>query len=114
MRQGAKGAQQMQRAPSTGEANGKAEKGGAAANLSVDERSRITTVIKQGNVQPENNVNFSVSVGTRVPREVHLYPMPREIVDIRPAWRRYEFILIGDEVVVVNPRTFEIVAVMPA
>ena len=59
-------------------------------------------------------MNFSLSVGTEVPRTVRLHRLPREIVEVEPRWRPYEFILVGDEIVIVNPRNFEIVAVMPA
>jgi hypothetical protein len=45
---------------------------------------------------------------------VDLYPLPREVVEIRPAWRHYEYILVRGDIVVIDPRTFEIVAVLPA
>lgn len=88
---------------------------GAGAKLSTDQRSKITTVIKQQRVQPTTNINFSVSVGTRVPRDnVRFYPLPSEIVTIYPDWRGYEFFMVGNEIIVVDPRTLEIVAVLDA
>jgi hypothetical protein len=88
---------------------------GAAGKLSTEQRSKITTVIKQQRVQPTTNINFSISVGTRVPRDnVRFYPLPTEIVTIYPDWRGYEFFMVGDEIIVVNPRTLEIVAVLDA
>jgi hypothetical protein len=87
---------------------------GAGAKLSSDQRSKITTVIKQQRVEPASNINFSISVGTRVPREVRFHPLPAEIVTVYPDWRGYEFFLVRDEIVVVNPRTLEIVAVLDA
>jgi Protein of unknown function (DUF1236) len=87
---------------------------GAGAKLSSDQRTRITTVIKGQHIQPVTNVNFSISVGTRVPRDVSFHPLPAEIVTIYPDWRGYEFILVSDQIVVVNPQTFEIVAVIDA
>jgi hypothetical protein len=65
-------------------------------------------------VKPVTNVNFSISVGTRVPRTVTFHPVPTEIVTIYPDWRGYEFFLVRDEIIIVNPRTLEIVAVLPA
>jgi hypothetical protein len=87
---------------------------GAGAKLSSDQRTKITTVIKQQRVEPATNINFSISVGTRVPREVRFHPLPAEIVTVYPDWRGYEFFLVRDEIVVVNPRTMEIVAVIDA
>jgi hypothetical protein len=87
---------------------------GAGARLTTEQRSRITTVIKEQHIAPVSNVNFSVTVGTRVPREIGFHPLPQEIVTIYPEWRGYEFFLVRDEIVVVDPRTLEIVAVLPA
>jgi len=87
---------------------------GASARLSTEQRTRISTVIRSQHVAPVNNVNFAISVGTRVPREISFHPLPQEIVTIYPDWRGYEFFLVRDEIVVVDPRTLEIVAVLPA
>jgi hypothetical protein len=87
---------------------------GAGAKLSTEQRTKITTVIKNQHVQPTTNVNFAISVGTRVPRSVHFHALPTEIVEIYPSWRGYEFILVRDQIVVVDPHTFEIVAILEA
>jgi hypothetical protein len=87
---------------------------GAGAKLSTEQRTKITSVIRSQHVQPVTNVNFSISVGTRVPRNVGFHPLPAEIVTIYPEWRGYEFFLVGNQIVVVNPRTLEIVDVIDA
>jgi Protein of unknown function (DUF1236) len=85
---------------------------GAGAKLSTEQRTKISTVFKSQHVQPATNVNFSISVGTRVPRNVGFHPLPAEIVTIYPEWRGYEFFLVNNQIVVVNPRTLEIVDVI--
>ncbi len=102
-----KGAAESKSQTTTGQA-------GAGAKLSTEQRSKITTVIRGQHVAPVNNVNFTISVGTHVPRGVSFHPLPAEIVTIYPDWRGYEFFLVGDQIVVVNPRTLEIVAVLEA
>jgi hypothetical protein len=88
---------------------------GAGAKLSTEQRTRITSVIRNEHVAPINNVDFSLAVGSRIPRDrVHLLPLPGEVITIYPQWRGYEFILVHDEIIVVDPRTLEIVAVLPA
>jgi hypothetical protein len=87
---------------------------GAGAKLSTEQRTKITSVIKSQNVRPATNVNFSISVGTRVPRNVGFHPLPAEIVTIYPEWRGYEFFLVNNQIVVVNPRTLEIVEIIDA
>jgi hypothetical protein len=87
---------------------------GAGAKLSTEQRTKITTVIRDQHVAPVEHVNFSISVGTRVPRDVSFRPLPAEVITYYPEWRGYEFILVGDQVVVIDPRSFEIVAVLDA
>lgn len=87
---------------------------GSGAKLSTEQRTKITTVIRNQHVQPTTNVNFSIAVGTRVPRTVSFHPLPTEIVEIYPSWRGYEFFLVRDEIIVVDPQTLEIVAVLNA
>ena len=104
-------------ADSKGAADSKAQttgQAGAGAKLSTEQRTKITTVIKQQNVQPVTNVNFSISVGTRVPRGggVTFHALPAEIVTVYPQWRGYEYILVRDQILVIDPRTGEIVDVI--
>lgn len=87
---------------------------GTGAKLSTEQRTTIRTTITKQNIKPVTNVNFSISVGTRVPRNVGFHPLPTEVITIYPDWRGYEFFLVGSEIVVVNPRTLEIVAVLEA
>jgi hypothetical protein len=43
---------------------------------------------------------------------VRFHPSPVEVVEIYPTWRGYRVILVGSELVIVHPTTFEIVAVI--
>ena len=86
----------------------------AGAKLSTEQRTKITTTIKQQNIKPVTNINFNISVGTRVPRDVHFHPLPTEIITVYPDWRGYQFFLVNNEIIVVNPSTLEIVAVLEA
>lgn len=87
---------------------------GAGAKLSTEQRTKITSVIREQHVKPVENVNFSISVGTRVPRSVSFHTLPSQIVTIYPEWRGYEYFLVRDQIVVVDPKTLEIVAVLEA
>jgi hypothetical protein len=88
-----------------------------AANLSSEQRTKITSTIKSKSTEFKSveNVNFSISVGTRVPRTgVTFYTLPTEVVEVYPAWRGFKFILVRGEILVIDPNTYEIVAVLPA
>jgi hypothetical protein len=84
-----------------------------SAKLSTEQRTKISAVFRQHHVAP-THLNVSVSVGTRVPESVHFYPLPEEVVVIYPEWRGYDYILVGDQVLVIDPRTHEIVAILEA
>ncbi|MGY8631642.1 DUF1236 domain-containing protein [Bradyrhizobium sp. 14AA] len=86
---------------------------GAGAKLSTEQRTQITSVIREERVAPVTNVNFSVAVGTRVPREgISLHALPSRVVTIYPEWRTYKYVLVREQIVIINPDTYEIVAVL--
>ena len=85
----------------------------AAVNVNDQQRTRISQSVSRLNVQPLTSVNFSLSVGTVIPRDVHLHTLPAEVVEIVPQYRGYNFVLVKDEIVIVEPSSYKIVAVMP-
>jgi hypothetical protein len=85
---------------------------GASAKLSTEQRTKITSVIREQHVAPVTNVNFEIRAGVRVPRTVSFHPLPQDVVTIYPQWRGYEYFLVNNQIIVVNPRTLEIVDVI--
>jgi hypothetical protein len=87
-----------------------------AAKLSTEQRTQITTVFKQQKVErvEPSRLNISISVGTRVPSTVRYHPIPQEVITIYPEWRGFDYILVGDQIVVLDPRSHEIVAILDA
>lgn len=84
-----------------------------SAKLTTEQRTKITSVIREQKVE-RVNLNVSVNVGTRIPPSVHVYPLPQQVIVIYPEWRGYDYILVGEQIVIINPRTHEIVAVIEA
>jgi len=82
-------------------------------NINDQQRTRVSQSIARLNVQPLSNVNFQVSVGTVVPRDVRLQPLPTEVVEVVPQYRGYNFFVVRDEIVIVEPETLKIVTVLP-
>jgi hypothetical protein len=91
---------------------------GAAVTLSSEQRSHIREVILRQHAPRTARADFDIRVGERIPRDrlrfVELVPLPQTIVDVEPAWQGYLYFLVGDEIVVVDPNTLLIVAVLPA
>jgi Protein of unknown function (DUF1236) len=84
-----------------------------SAKLTTEQRTKIGSVIKEQKVE-RVNLNVSVSIGTRIPADVRLHPLPQQVIVIYPEWRGYDYILVGDQIVIINPRTHEIVAIIEA
>jgi hypothetical protein len=88
---------------------------GVSAKISTEQRSKIVDLIHRERAEPLANVDFQITLGTRVPHErVRLRALPSEVVTIYPAWRGYEYFLLRDQIVVVDPRSGEIVDILPA
>ena len=91
--------------------------GGAGAELSTEQRTQVRqTILQSGNVPrvSRSEVNINISVGTVVPRSVRLVSIPETIVRIRPAWRGFLYFVVDDEIIVVEPGSLKIVAVISA
>ena len=84
-----------------------------SASLNQTQRTRVSESIARLNVAPINNVNFSLSVGTVVPRDVRFQPIPADVVEILPQYRGYSFFVVRDDIVIVEPWTNKIVDVLP-
>ena len=64
-------------------------------------------------VAPVRDLGVAVNVGVRLPRTVHLYPVPPAVVEIVPAYREYEYIQIDDNrIAIIDPDTFEVVDII--
>ena len=100
--------QQDQRQPS--QAQGQQGQSGGAANLTTEQRTRIReTVITSG--PKVSSVNFSLSVGTVVPRTVTVVAVPAIIVEVYPQYRGLMYFVVGDQIIIVD-QSHKIVAVI--
>ena len=84
-----------------------------APALNNQQQTRFSAIVSQQNVQPVTRVNFAVNVGTTIPGDVRLIPVPNEIVAIVPQYRGYSYFVTTDRIVIVEPSTHRIVYVMP-
>lgn len=124
MQRGTESGNSAQRGTESNEGNARVNGGGTEARgggteggsvqLSEQQRTQIkTTVINGRNVPRVGHVDFDVRVGTVVPREkIHVVPVPETLVRIEPRWRGFLYFVYEDEIVIVNPRTMLIVAVI--
>jgi hypothetical protein len=86
----------------------------APAALSTEHHVQFRETIRSEKVAPLNDVRFTVTIGEAIPRTVHLNRLPARILEYAPQYRGYEYILVGDDILIVDPRTLRIVAVIAA
>ena len=110
-----KGAQDKDGPAQTDRDKGKAQKGaqdkdgpaqtdrdkGKAGTMTTEQRTRVReTVITKG--PKVTNVNFSVSVGTVVPRTVTLVVVPAVFVEIYPQYRGRKYFVYNEQIIIVD------------
>ena len=87
--------------------------GNVSVSFTTEQRTKIReTVFKSSNAPRVSNVSFSLNVGTAVPRTVRVVDVPDVIVEVHPEWRGYRYFIVNDELVIVEPDTLKIVAVI--
>jgi len=89
-------------------------KSGSPAALSTEQHTKIRDTLRVEKSERLTSVPFSTKVGEAIPGTVHLYVLPVSIMEYAPQYRGYEYILVGDEILIVDPRTLRIVAVIDA
>ena len=101
-------------APASDKAAGNERTGSAQrVQISEDKRSNIhQTILKERNVNRATNVNFSINIGTRVPRSLRLVALPVSVITIVPEYRSYRYFVVDDQICIVEPSTYEIVEVI--
>ena len=101
---------------------GQAQQGGApsagqpmaskSVSLTTEQKTTIRSRVLTNAAPRVTNVNFDIRVGTVVPRTVRVAPVPLTLVEIEPTWRGYMYFVYADEIIIVEPRTLRIVAVL--
>ncbi|WP_244445308.1 DUF1236 domain-containing protein [Microvirga sp. BSC39] len=81
--------------------------------MTSEQRTQISRSFTSVNVQPLTNVEFSVSVGSTIPTSVTtLYDCPDNVQRILTGLPECKYIVVRDQVVILEPRTRRIVTVI--
>ena len=81
--------------------------------LDTQQQTSIGQAMAQRGFKPLTNVSFSIAVGTKVPAAVQLRALPSDLVTFVPQYRGYSFVVVEEQIVIVDPGTHEIVAIVP-
>jgi hypothetical protein len=84
-------------------------------DLSGGKRDRVQSAFRdKPDIKRRTDVDIDISVGRRMPRDWHFYPVPVAVIEVVPEYRDYVFVYVEDEYVICDPDTYEVVAVVPA
>jgi Protein of unknown function (DUF1236) len=93
-------------------AQGKEQRQGAAVKLNSQQQTSVSAALQSEQVQRLDRVDFALTVGTVIPAYVALNPLPESIIEIVPQYRGYDFVMVRDEIIIIEPRTRHIVTVL--
>jgi hypothetical protein len=87
----------------------------ASVQLSQDQRSKIQGDLgRNGSARVTTSVNFDIAVGASVPSNVHVEVLPENIVEVVPQYEGFDYVIVGDNILIIDPNTMEIVSIIPA
>jgi len=101
----------------TGQGAATSTQAGGAVNLTSQQKTELRTSVIAKSGAPKvsrSQINFNLAVGTVVPRSgvVHFVDVGEPLIRIHPAWRGYKYFVVDEEIIVVDPHSYEIVAVI--
>lgn len=80
--------------------------------LSEQKRTTVHEKLSRDRTRHVTNVSFTVSVGATVPRNVQVYELPSDVIEIAPEYRSYRYVWVGDEIVIIDPARYVVIAVV--
>jgi hypothetical protein len=102
----------------SGQANATAARpgGNATAVGKVQISSTTATHISQALISTapatSQNINVAVNIGAPLPGEAELLPLPPAVVSLVPEYQGYEYVVVNDQVAIVQPSTRVVVEVI--
>jgi hypothetical protein len=106
--------QNRQQGQSSGQAPDQTARRGTTSSATINDQQRTQIVerLRRDRSVLNQNINIQVNIGQRLPPRVRARPLPPDIVEIAPQYRGYQYTVVEDEVVIVHPRTHEVVDVI--
>jgi hypothetical protein len=85
-----------------------------APKISPEQEGKIRDSVKNAKVDHVAKLAIPLTVGAEVPRNLHFYPFPKEVAEIAPEYGDYFYVVAAEKIVVIDPLSYRIVAILPA
>jgi len=109
--------------PQTDQASGTGQNApGAAAQieqtaqplkLTDQQHQQIRDYFAKQKADRAGTVNFSLTIGSAVPRGVQLQPLPAQVASTLGGYKADQYIIVGNQLVIVEPQARRVVAIVP-
>jgi len=86
-----------------------------STQISEQQRTQVRETLSRDRTtlaRENQNLNIQVNVGVTLPGHVHVRTLPPDIVRIAPQYRGYEYTVVEDEIVILEPRSRRVVEVL--
>lgn len=84
-----------------------------APEITEAQKDRIRNSVKNAKVDHVAKLAIPLTVGAEVPRNLHFYPFPKEVAEIAPEYGSFFYVVAAEKIVVIDPLSYRIVAILP-
>jgi hypothetical protein len=84
-----------------------------APDITDVQKEKIRDSVKNAKVDHVAKLAIPLTVGAEVPRNLHFYPFPKEVAEIAPEYGSYFYVVAAEKIVVIDPLSYRIVAILP-
>ncbi len=81
--------------------------------LSKQQRAQVRSYLASKKSDRADNINFDVTLGAAVPQQVRLQKLPPELASVMQGYQGDEYVVVGDQLVIVDPSARRVVAIVP-
>jgi hypothetical protein len=83
-----------------------------ADNLSLEQQIQVGDMLTKQAGAPLHGGAFPVSLNSKVPAQIELRPMPESAIAIAPELQGLTYVVVDEEIAIVEPQSRTIVAVL--
>lgn len=80
--------------------------------LTAEQRQTIYTSISNQKQKETAPPNFQATVGAVVPTSIETQPLPKTIVELLPTLKDYEYAMVANQVLLVDPKNKQVVEII--
>lgn len=84
-----------------------------APRISPEQENKIRDSVRNAKVDHVAKLAIPLTVGAEVPRNLHFYPFPKDVAEIAPEFGNYFYVVAAEKIVVIDPMSYRIVAILP-